>query len=359
MRRSNGGFLEFLSLLFVYGGVSRIMQVQRASKEFFTNDEEMTIERKVSIVNLVVMIVAICAFIYQMGAFGIIMGIISCFAIYCLNQLVIMLVVIKNRGGYWKLFYCLLFLTLVFFCAYTESVKVLLGICTFIGLEFIIVNFMLKKYSKKQCADVRTDSIDNRIASNDKEQMIVQKGECHAQSDGARNGLFLVSDDGLVKLLRGVSLSERLRYLNVDSVGELIEKFPTCTDDDDLIDFRYGEKSVVGAKRKVVADKYRYMPADFNPNLVVPAATAAAVAAPVAMYYDDDDGDEESSFWDNSNVQEQTPEQKPAWQDPYAYHGTEKYDAFYNLREDEYREEYGEDFEDAIDDEYEETYINK
>lgn len=168
-----------------------------------------------------------------------------------------------------------------------------------------------------------------------------------------------VPDKWTADLLKEVSLSERLRYLNVDSVAELIEKFPTCTDDDDLIDFRYGEKSVVGAKRKVVADKYRYMPADFDPNLVVPIAAVAAIAAPAAvMYYDDDDNDE-GSFWGNSNVQEQVPQQKPAWQDPYAYHGTEQYDEFYNLREDEYRQEYGEDFEDAIDDEYEDTYINK
>ena len=171
-----------------------------------------------------------------------------------------------------------------------------------------------------------------------------------------------VPDKWTADLLKEVSLSERMRYLNVDSVGELLEKFPTCTDDDDLIDFRYGEKSVVGAKRKVVADKYRYMPADFNPNLVVPVATVAAMAAPAAaMYYYDDDSDDndEISFFGNSNVQPQTPQQRPAWQDPYAYHGTEKYDDFYNLREDEYRQEYGEDFEDAIDDEYEDTYINK
>lgn len=171
-----------------------------------------------------------------------------------------------------------------------------------------------------------------------------------------------VPDEWTADLLKEVNLSERLRYLNVDSVGELIEKFPTCTDDDDLIDFRYGEKSVVGAKRKVVADKYRYMPADFNPNLVVPVAAVAAMAAPAAAayYYDDDsDDNNEVSFWGNNNAQAQTPQQKPAWQDPYAYHGTEKYDEFYNLREDEYREEYGEDFEDAIDDEYEDTYINK
>lgn len=50
---------------------------------------------------------------------------------------------------------------------------------------------------------------------------------------------------------------------------------------------------------------------------------------------------------------------KPVRQDPYAYHGTEKYDEFYNLREDEYREEYGDDFEDAIDDAYEEKHIKK
>lgn len=171
-----------------------------------------------------------------------------------------------------------------------------------------------------------------------------------------------VPDKWTADLLKEVSLSERLRYLNVDSVAELIEKFPTCTDDDDLIDFRYGEKSVVGAKRRVVPDKYRYMPADFNPNLIVPVTTVAAMAAPAAAmyYYDDDrDDDDEVSFWGNSNSQEQTTQQRPAWQDPYAYHGTEKYDEFYNLREDEYREEYGEDFEDAIDDEYEETYINK
>lgn len=171
-----------------------------------------------------------------------------------------------------------------------------------------------------------------------------------------------VPDKWTADLLKEVSLSERLRYLNLDSVGELIEKFPTCTDDDDLIDFRYGEKSVVGAKRKVVADKYRYMPADFNPNLVVSVASVAAMAAPVAAayYYEDNsDDNDEVSFWGNNNAQAQAPQQKLAWQDPYAYHGTEKYDEFYNLREDEYREEYGEDFEDAIDDEYEDTYINK
>lgn len=169
-----------------------------------------------------------------------------------------------------------------------------------------------------------------------------------------------VPDEVLANLLGDVNLSERMRYLNVDSVGELIEKFPTCIDEYDVADFREGERSIMRAKRRVVPDKYRFMPVDFDPNLLVPAATVAAMAAPAAAayYYDDDsDDNDEVSFWGNNNVQ--APQQKPAWQDPYAYHGTEKYDEFYNLREDEYREEYGEDFEDAIDDEYEETYINK
>ena len=164
-----------------------------------------------------------------------------------------------------------------------------------------------------------------------------------------------IPDEGLADLLKDMSLSERMRYLNVDSVSELIEKFPTCIDEYDVADFREGEKSVVRAKRRVVADKYRYMPSDFNPNLVVPVA--AAMTVPAAMYYNDDD--DERSFFGNSNAQEQPVQQRPAWQDPYDYHGTEKYDEFYNLREDEYREEYGEDFEDAIDNEYEEKYVNK
>lgn len=171
-----------------------------------------------------------------------------------------------------------------------------------------------------------------------------------------------VPDELLADLLKDVRLSERMRYLNVDSVEEIIEKFPTCIADYDVADFREGERSIMRAKRRVVPDKYRYMPADFNPDLIVPVTTVAAMAAPAAAmyYYDDDrDDDDEVSFWGNSNSQEQTTQQRPAWQDPYAYHGTEKYDEFYNLREDEYREEYGEDFEDAIDDEYEETYINK
>lgn len=168
-----------------------------------------------------------------------------------------------------------------------------------------------------------------------------------------------VPDEDLVYLLTDLKLNERMRYLNVDNVAELIEKFPTCIDELDVEDFHNGEKSVVRAKRKVVTDKYRYMSADFDPNLFVPIATATAMVAPaVAMYYYDDD-DDETNFWNNSNVQEHTPQQRPAWQGPYNYHGTEKYDEFYNLREDEYREEYGDDFEDAIDNEYEETYINK
>lgn len=164
-----------------------------------------------------------------------------------------------------------------------------------------------------------------------------------------------VPDEGTADLLKELRISERMRYLNVDSVGELIEKFPTCIDEYDVADFREGERSIMRAKRRVVPDKYRYMPSDFNPNLVVPIAAMAAPAA--AMYYDDDDNDDEPRFFGNNNAQAQ--QQRPAWQDPYAYHGTEKYDEFYNLREDEYREEYGEDFKDAIDDEYEDTYINK
>lgn len=70
----------------------------------------------------------------------------------------------------------------------------------------------------------------------------------------------------------------------------------------------------------------------------------------------DDDDEYERRLEDEQRHNERS---KAECKDPYDYHGTEKYDAFYNLREDEYREEYGDDFEDAIDNEYEEKYINK
>lgn len=274
-----------------------------------------------------------------------------------------------NSGGDAKLGCGIIAFVLLILAILAESK----GLVFFIIFVVVIVAFM---NNESDSSGGNASQSSQQFAANNGNEQYAAQG--NAQYGGNEQNVYtrrsaepfvpnltthvFVPDEWTADLLKEVSLSERLRYLNVDSVGELIEKFPTCTDDDDLIDFRYGEKSVVGAKRKAVADKYRYMPADFNPNLVVPVAAVAAMAAPAAAayYYDDDsDDNDEVSFWGNNNAQAQAPQQKPAWQDPYAYHGTEKYDEFYNLREDEYREEYGEDFEDAIDDEYEDTYINK
>ena len=357
MRRRNGGFLELLSLLFVYGVVSCIMQRRRGYGVFMTYAAERAIETIVAMVNIVVMLIAMCVCIYQMGAFfGIIMGVVSCLGIFCLGQMVAFMVEIKLSESNWKLWYFFMFLFIGVIYIPIKSIALMLSIYAFIVTEILIVNFILNKYRKKQSADIGTAAIDNNAADNNDGKT----GECGSQPFRVKKGVLWVPDDGVADLLRGVSLSERMRYLNVDSVGELIEKFPTCIDEYDVADFREGERSIMRAKRRVVPDKYRFMPADFNPNLVVPVAAVAAMAAPAAAayYYDDNsDDNDEVSFWGKNNAQAQ--QQKPAWQDSYAYHGTEKYDEFYNLREDEYREEYGEDFEDAIDDEYEDTYINK
>ena len=263
-----------------------------------------------------------------------------------------------NSGGDPKLGCGIIALVLIIMSAFAECYELI-----FLIIFAIIIAAFMNNESNSSGGNV--SQTNQQFAANQgnaqyagSEQNIYTRRSAEPFVPNLATHIF-VPDELLADLLKDVRLSERMRYLNVDSVEEIIEKFPTCIADYDVADFRKGERSIMRAKRRVVPDKYRYMPADFNPNLIVPVTTVAAMAAPAAvMYYDDDDNDE-GSFGGNSNVQEQVPQQKPAWQDPYAYHGTEQYDEFYNLREDEYRQEYGEDFEDAIDDEYEDTYINK
>lgn len=272
-----------------------------------------------------------------------------------------------NSGGDPKLGCVIIALVLIIMSAFAECYELI-----FIIIFAIIIAAFMNNESDSSGGNASQTS--QQFAANQgNEQYAVQNSTQYAASEqnvydrrsaepfvpNLTKHVF-VPDEGTADLLKELRISERMRYLNVDSVGELIEKFPTCIDKYDVADFREGERSIMRAKRRVVPDKYRFMPADFNPNLVVPVAAVAAMAAPAAAayYYDDNsDDNDEVSFWGKNNAQAQ--QQKPAWQEPYAYHGTEKYDEFYNLREDEYREEYGEDFEDAIDDEYEDTYINK
>lgn len=302
-------------------------------------EAERAIGTIVSMVNIVVMLIAMCVCIYKMGAFGIILGIISCLAIFCFGQLVTLMLEIKLSESNWKLWYFFIFLFTGVIYIPIKSIALMLSIYAFIVTEILIVNFILNKYRKKQSADIGTAAIDNNAADNNEGK----KGECGSQPFRAKKGVIWVPDDGVADLLRGVSLSERMRYLNVDSVGELIEKFPACIDEDDAADFREGEKSIVRAKRRVVAEKYRFMPADFDPRLVVPVAAVAAMTAPAAAMYGDDDDDKCAEL----SAQKSTRQTSP-------YNNTDKYDEVYDLREVDYIDEYGEDYEDAIDDRFDE-----
>lgn len=333
MSRRNGGFLEFLSLLLVYGIVSRFIQIKRTEGVLFPIEAERALGTIVSMINIVLMLIAMCVCIYQMGTFGIIMGVIICLSISLLGQLVVLMVEIKLTVRKWKLFYVFVFLSIVILSIYIKSVTLAPVSCALIGAEIFIVNLILNKYSKKQYAGIGAAADNNEG----------KKDECGSQLFRAKKGAIWVPDDGVADLLRGVSLSECMRYLNVDSVGELIEKFPNCIDEDDAADFREGEKSIVRAKRRVVAEKYRFMPADFDPNLVVPVATVTASA--VAMCGDDDDDD--NGRYAELSAHESTRQASP-------YNNTDKYDKVYDLREVDYINEYGDDYEDAIDDRFDE-----
>lgn len=227
----------------------------------------------------------------------------------------------------------------------------------FLTILVIMIGAFLNNESNSSKENVQNDGANQGYAQINGqcaayEQSIYTRRNMQAFHPNPAKHVF-VPDEGLAGLLQEAKINESMRYLNVDNIDELVAKFPMCLYQWDLDAYHNKEAHILKIKRKQVADKYRYMPADFDPKLLVPVA-AVAMAAPAAMYYDDNDDD-----YSLNNRQEPVSASKPAWQDPYAYHGTEKYDEFYNLREDEYREEYGDDFEDAIDNEYEEEYINK
>lgn len=60
VRRRNGGFLEFLSLLLVYGIVSRFIQIKRTEGVLFPVEAERAIGTIVSMINIVMMLIAMC-----------------------------------------------------------------------------------------------------------------------------------------------------------------------------------------------------------------------------------------------------------------------------------------------------------
>lgn len=60
VRRRNGGFLEFLSLLLVYEIVSRFIQIKRTEGVLFLVEAERAIGTIVSMINIVMMLIAMC-----------------------------------------------------------------------------------------------------------------------------------------------------------------------------------------------------------------------------------------------------------------------------------------------------------
>lgn len=130
------------------------------------------------------------------------------------------------------------------------------------------------------------------------------------KAEDAKEPVFTPTPE-LAALMRRQSMEDKLRYLGVGSYKEMRDKYHSCITQEQF-------------------DMY----------------LAASQAGHKAIVYDNSDNYSSDISWGSGSR-------------PVHYDEDDTYDNFYMQREDEYRQEYGDDYEDAIDDDWDEHQRNR